>query len=67
MMKERLELSIQRIKEIAQEKEVREDYQEYFHNLANFLLLIDEVYEQSVSGEFFQAPFQNKKSLNHDL
>ena len=30
MMKERLELSIQRIKEIAQEKEVREDYQEYF-------------------------------------
>lgn len=67
MMKERLELSIQRIKEIAQEKEVREDYQEYFHNLANFLLLIDEVYEQSVSGEFFQAPFQTKKSLNHDL
>ena len=67
MMKERLELAIQRMKEIEEEQALREDYQNYFENLSAFLLYISFIYEKAVSGELFSASLQEKQKWNHQL
>ena len=41
-MLERLELSLERIKEIKTEKKLQKEYQAYFEKVAEFLLLIEE-------------------------
>ena len=67
MMEERLELSVQRIKEIENLKEVDEIYWKYFCELSNFLILIDETYKQVVSGKWNTLSLEEKGKRNSTL
>ena len=53
MMEERLELSIQRIREIESQNEVSKEYQDYFNQVSRFLILIFETYQKSLVKELF--------------
>ncbi len=67
MMEERLELSIQRIKQIGNQSEVAKDYQDFFNQVSSFLILIYETYQKSLSRELFEASLEEKKRINQNL
>ncbi len=54
MVKERYELSRERLKGILTEETVKEPYRDYFQKTAAFLLMLDEVYEK-VAGRNWDA------------
>ncbi|MFI3207575.1 MAG: aminopeptidase [Eubacteriales bacterium] len=66
-MKERYELSIERIQSILKEETVEESYREYFNVVSHFILLIDEVKMKIESGEWESSSLETKKSINERL
>lgn len=67
MAKERLELSLERIKEIHTEETVKEPFLDYFHKVSGFLLLIKEVMELVEKDELKALSLEELKDLNHRL
>ena len=67
MMEERLELSIQRIREIENQNEVSEEYQDYFNQVSRFLILIFETYQKSLVKELFLTTLEEKQKINQEL
>lgn len=63
-MIERLELALGRIKEIEKETILEEKYQNYFKQMAAFLLQMAETYEFVKSGEIYQADLETLKKQN---
>lgn len=67
MMEERLELSIQRIREIESQNEVSKEYQDYFNQVSRFLILIFETYQKSLVKELFHTTLEEKQKNNQEL
>lgn len=67
--KERYELSMERIREIAAmtEEEISAVFIPYFKKGAEFLILTDAVLKKSESGELFSLSLDQKKELNRAL
>lgn len=64
---ERYELAIGRIREIVTEEEVRIPLRDYFHKLAQFLILVDSVAEMIKEGSYHKLTFDELKSVNRSL
>ncbi|MBE5921668.1 MAG: leucyl aminopeptidase [Lachnospiraceae bacterium] len=64
---ERYELAVERIREILSEDIVKEPFAEYFHVIADFLLLLHDVYEQTESGALREKSTAVLKKLNGQL
>ncbi len=67
MADERYELAIGRIREIRDEKIIAEEYQEYFHTVAGFLLQIDEVRTSLMDGSYDALDLKEVGELNQSL
>ena len=66
-MKERLELSFDRIKEIASEKKLQKEYQSYFEKVAEFLLMVEENRRWIQDGKLVSASMEELAVRNHKL
>ena len=66
-MLERLELSLERIKEIKSEKKLQKEYQDYFEKTAEFLLQIEENRQWVEAGKLLTAPVEELGRRNHRL
>ena len=66
-MQERLELSLERIKEIKTEKKLQKKYQEYFETVAAFLLQIEENRQWVLAGNLFTASLEELEQRNRSL
>ena len=53
-VKERFELSVERIREIAEANTAEAPFDVYFHCLADFILYVEKVYEMRQDGRFVQ-------------
>ena len=70
LVKERFELAIGRIGEIASTgagEEVAAEFCDYFEKTAEFLATIDEVYRLAENGTLFSMPLADKEKLNDIL
>lgn len=69
LTKERYDLAIGRIREIASQEieEISLEAAAYFKDAADFLVKIDEVFNMAVSGELFSQSISAKKELNRSL
>lgn len=66
-MLERLQLGIERIKEIKEEKKLQKEFQEYFEKVAEFLLLLEETRQWIEKGNMEEASLQMLKEKNEAL
>ena len=66
-MLERLQLSIDRIKEIRIEKKLQQVYQDYFEKVAEFLLMIEENRLWIQAGNLQKASMEELENRNHKL
>ncbi len=66
-VKERYELCIERIREIAKEQEVPEKYQEYFKKEAEFIIATAEMAELMEKGEYAKLPLKELEIWNDRL
>lgn len=66
-MLERLELSINRIKEIKSEKKLQKKYQNYFETVAEFLLQTEENRQWIMNGNLQTAPVEELEARNYKL
>ena len=66
-MQERLELSIDRIREIGLESKLQKEYQSYFEKVAEFLLMIEENRQWIVEGNLLTASMEELEARNHKL
>ena len=66
-MLERLELSIDRMKEIKSEKKLQKEYQNYFEKVAEFLLQIEENRQWILAGNLQTAAVEELERRNHQL
>lgn len=66
-MLERLQLSIDRIKEIRIEKKLQKEYQQYFEFVARFLLQIEENRQWVLEGNLQTASMDELESRNYKL
>ena len=66
-MVERLELSIDRIKEIKTEKKLRKEYQDYFETVAEFLLQIEQERQWILAGNLQIASLEELEAKNYKL
>lgn len=64
---ERYELSISRIRKILEENTVEETYKDYFHQVAAFLLQIDQVRVSLKDGSWNGYSIQEMQTVNHSL
>ncbi len=64
---ERWELALARIKEIPDESICGEAYRDYFSQMAEFVLLMDEAYELAESGELRRMGMEALQAHNHAL
>lgn len=69
LTKERYELAIGRIREIAlqENEETTPEFASYFKETAQFLLAMDHLLSRAVSGELFSMDISAKKELNRSL
>ena len=69
LTKERYDLAIGRIREIAEEEqaEAGASFADYFRESAAFLVQMDKVLAAAKSGVLFAAPLEEKEKLNADL
>jgi len=67
LTKERYALAIERIREIANEVETAEMFEEYFKDSAVFLSLMDEVYQKAVDNSLFSMKLEEKEKVNERL
>ena len=66
-MLERLELSIERIKEIKTENKLQQDYQNYFEKVGDFLLQIEENRQWIQAGNLKKASMEELEARNYKL
>ncbi len=66
-MLERLELSLDRIKEIKTEKKLQKEYQNYFEMVADFLLQIEENRQWILEGNLKTASIEELEVRNYKL
>ena len=66
-MLERLQLSIDRIKEIKVEKKLRKEYQDYFETVAEFLLQIEQERQWILAGNLQIASLEELEAKNYKL
>ena len=66
-MLERLQLSIDRIKEIKVEKQLRKEYQDYFETVAEFLLQIEEERQWILAGNLQIVSLEELEAKNNKL
>ena len=66
-MQERLELSLERIREIEVEKRLQKKYQRYFETVATFLLQIEENRQWVMAGNLFTASVEELEQRNQAL
>ena len=66
-MLERLELSLDRIREIREEKKLQEHFQEYFETVAEFILMIEENRQWIEKGNLQTAALEELQRRNHLL
>ena len=66
-MLERLELSMERIKEIKSEKKLQQKYQAYFETVADFLLQIEENRQWILAGKLQTASLEELEAGNYKL
>ncbi len=67
LLKERYQLSMERIEKIPLEKIVKEPFQDYFCKMSGFLLQIKELIEKKQRGELEQFSFEEYQRYNTDL
>ena len=66
-MQERLELSIDRIREIGLESKLQKEYQSYFEKVAEFLLMIEENRQWILEGNLLTASMEELEARNRKL
>lgn len=66
-IRERYELSIERITELQSEESVSQKYREYFRKVSLFILLVEQVRELLESGEWEQLSAEEKQEFNAAL
>ena len=66
-MLERLELSIERIREIKTENKLQKEYQEYFEKVSEFLIQIEENRKWILEGNLLHASVEELERRNHCL
>ena len=66
-MLERLQLSLDRIKEIKIEKKLRKEYQDYFETVAEFLLQTEEERQWILAGNLQIASLEELEAKNYKL
>ena len=64
-VKERFELSVERIREIAEANTAEAPFDVYFHCLADFILYVEKVYEMRQDGRFVQLTTKELAEMNH--
>ena len=67
MLDERYELATCRIREIKQEKNVPENFQDYFYRMADFLEQMIDLYEQLGTEDYFACSLQDLQKKNRAL
>ena len=67
IVNERYELAITRCREILKEDAVSEKYKDYFVKMAEFILLIDEVYTSLKDGNFYRMKIEEMAAVNQRL
>ena len=66
-MLERLQLSLDRVKEIAAEKKLQQEYQEYFEAVGDFLLQIEDNRQWILEGNLQKAEVKELEQRNKEL
>ncbi|MBR5317287.1 MAG: leucyl aminopeptidase, partial [Lachnospiraceae bacterium] len=66
-MTERLQLSLDRIKEIKSEKKLQQEYQAYFETVADFLLQIEDNRQWILAGNLQNASMEKLEAGNRKL
>ena len=66
-MTERLQLSLDRIKEIKSEKKLQQEYQEYFETVADFLLQIEDNRQWILAGNLQNVSMEELEAGNRKL
>ncbi len=66
-MLERLELAVERIRQIKMEKALQKEYQEYFETVAEFLLLVEENRQWNEEGNLYTAEAEELEKRNYRL
>lgn len=66
-MKERYDLTIQRIREMKMEHTVSQPYQDYFQKMADFLLQMKDLYDQAGTEAFYSRSLDECRKLNDSL
>lgn len=64
---ERFDLAMNRIREIEDEDLVREPLRDYFHKVAKFLVLVDEVAKSIRDGSYSSLSLEELKAVNRSL
>lgn len=67
MIEERYELAVERIRVMQSENTVPEKYREYFHQMAAFVQMIDELRTQLLKGSYQQADQKELAAWNERL
>ena len=67
MIEERYELAISRIREMETEETVAGPYQDYFHKMAEYVRMIDEVRASLLDGSFYRKSIEEMAEINHRL
>lgn len=67
LMEERLQLAIERIKEIEDEKKLEANLQEYFVTVSRFLLMVEEHRQWIAKGEMEEASLEELQERNYKL
>ena len=66
-MQERLELSIDRIREIGLESKLQKEYQSYFEKVAEFLLMIEENRQWILEGNLLTASVEELRMFFREI
>ena len=66
-VQERFELSVERIREIADENLASGPFDEYFKSTATFITFVEKIYAMRRNGGFAQLTAKELSEMNHDL
>ena len=64
-VQERFELSVERIREIAEENAAEAPFDDYFNRLADFILYAEKTYKMRQDGRFAQLTTKELSEMNH--
>lgn len=67
IVRERYDMAISRINEIAGESLIKEPYGDYFRRTAKFICHLDNIYQKIISGEIKKLELRELERINYDL